>query len=176
MKRGFINVLFLTIALGGLSSLFASSGSGDTDIAPRTLNFVIFAAILYYLIADPIKAFFVERKAKITSALEMRESKLKAAKSAVVDAEQYLVDSKKLADELLKTANSDVVLLKERAKQAALNEIATLEKQFNDDCELMKKKTVMRAVEEELSQIFTIKGYGVSDQEFAQIFAKKVAQ
>lgn len=176
MKRGLINVLFITFAIGGFNSLLASSGLGETDIAPRTLNFIVFAAILYYLIADPIKKIFVERKTKIASALEARETKLKAAKVALQEAEQYLVDSKKLAEELIKAANNDVALLSEKARQATIDETAILEKQFNDDCELLKKKTVMRAVEEELSQIFTIKGYGVSDQEFAQIFAKRVAQ
>ncbi|MEY4504891.1 MAG: hypothetical protein RL154_1188 [Pseudomonadota bacterium] len=177
MKRGLVNVLFIMVTIGGLSTLFASSGGGEhTDIAPRTLNFLIFAGILYYLLADPIKTFFADRKSKISTALEARENKLKAAKAALKDAEEYLVSSKKLAEELIKTANSDVTLGLEKSKQAVQNEIALLEKHYNEDCEFLKKKTVMRAVEEELNQIFTLKGYGVSDEEFAKIFAKKVAK
>ncbi len=178
MKRGLVNVLFIVVAIGGLNALFASSGegSGHTDIAPRTLNFLIFAAILYYLIADKIKAFFVERKTKISQALEAREHKLKAAKAALAEAEEYLANAKKLADELIKTANSDVVLGLEKSKQVTQKEVELLEKLHSEDCELLKKKTVMRAVGEELDQIFTLKGYGVSDEEFAKIFAKKVAK
>lgn len=37
-------------------ALFASEGA-ETDIIQRTVNFVIFAGILWYLLAEKIKAF-----------------------------------------------------------------------------------------------------------------------
>lgn len=178
MKRGLVNVLFILVTIGGLSALFASSGEGHghTDIAPRTLNFLIFAAILYYLIADKLKAFFAERSSKISAALEAREAKILAAKAELKEAEEYFANSKKLAEELIITTHNDVKLGVEKIEQNTVKDIALLEKQHGEDCELLKKKTVMRAVGEELHQIFTIKGYGVSDAEFAEIFAQKVAK
>ena len=52
--------------------LLASSaqGSGVTDIIPRTINFLIFAAILYYLIAQPAKEFYLSRKGDIANRLD----------------------------------------------------------------------------------------------------------
>ncbi|RLA78484.1 MAG: F0F1 ATP synthase subunit B, partial [Epsilonproteobacteria bacterium] len=53
--------------------LLASSGNGgeetryflqtgrETDFWPRLVNFTIFASLLYYLLANPIKNFFKDR-------------------------------------------------------------------------------------------------------------------
>jgi F-type H+-transporting ATPase subunit b len=47
---------FLLFLAGVLA--FASEGSGHTDIIPRTINFIIFVAILWYLVGDKVKRFF----------------------------------------------------------------------------------------------------------------------
>ena len=41
-----------------LSTAAFASGAGDSDILARSINFVIFAAGMYYLIGDKVKAFF----------------------------------------------------------------------------------------------------------------------
>ena len=48
-----------SVTLLASAALFASEGShGQTDIIPRAVNFLIFAALVYYLLADKVKAFF----------------------------------------------------------------------------------------------------------------------
>lgn len=47
-----------SVTLLASAALFASEGShGQTDIIPRAVNFLIFAALVYYLLADKVKAF-----------------------------------------------------------------------------------------------------------------------
>lgn len=53
----FLLILAPVILLG--SDAAAKAG---TDIIPRTINFLIFASILYYLIADAAKNFYFGRK------------------------------------------------------------------------------------------------------------------
>ena len=55
MKR----ILLLGLALVPVA-LFANEGAKETDIVQRTVNFIIFAGILWYLLADKIKAFFAK--------------------------------------------------------------------------------------------------------------------
>ena len=50
-------------------SLFAVSGGTDYDIVPRTVNFLIFFAILLYFVAKPAKEFYKNRISKIASRL-----------------------------------------------------------------------------------------------------------
>ena len=56
MKR----ILLLGLALAPVA-LLANEGAVETDIVQRTVNFIIFAGILWYLLADKIKAFFANR-------------------------------------------------------------------------------------------------------------------
>ena len=61
MKR----ILLLGLALAPMA-LFAQEGAEtDYDIVQRTVNFIIFAGILWYLLADKIKAFFADRTLSI---------------------------------------------------------------------------------------------------------------
>ncbi len=51
------------------SRYFAQTGR-ETDFLPRVFNFVIFAALLYYLLANPIKNFFKGRSEGIAAAVK----------------------------------------------------------------------------------------------------------
>ena len=61
------------------SRYFAQTGR-ETDFLPRAVNFIIFASLLYYLIANPIKNFFKGRTEGIAAQLNEIETKLQAAK------------------------------------------------------------------------------------------------
>ena len=90
MKR----VLLLGLALAPVA-IFASEGAVETDIVQRTVNFIIFAAILWYLLADKIKAFFASRTLGIQAELDKVQDTLKASQDKVADAQKKLVDAKK---------------------------------------------------------------------------------
>ncbi len=51
------------------SRYFVQTGR-ETDFWPRVVNFTIFAALLYYLIANPIKSFFKGRSEGISHTIE----------------------------------------------------------------------------------------------------------
>ena len=60
--------------------LLAANGSGEVDIIERTINFVIFFALIYYFAADKIKAIFVNRREEIAGSLARIQEKLQASK------------------------------------------------------------------------------------------------
>lgn len=65
--------------------MFASGaveGEGKTDIVPRVINFAIFASILYYLLAKPLKEYFTGRTTEIADRLSSIQDKLKESKDA----------------------------------------------------------------------------------------------
>ncbi len=74
--------LLYFVALCALpGALFAAGGgSGEYDILPRAINFTIFAAILYYLIAEPLKGLYFKRLNGIAERLDSIQSKLKESK------------------------------------------------------------------------------------------------
>jgi len=94
----------LLIVVGVVSVFASEAASGHTDIIPRAINFVIFAALLWYLVADKIKRFFSERKEQIASRFQEIETKLKESKEKKEALKAELIQAKKLAEEIVENA------------------------------------------------------------------------
>lgn len=109
MKR----ILLLGLALAPVA-LFASEGAVETDIVQRTVNFIIFAGILWYLLADKIKAFFANRTLSIQAELDKVQETLKASQDKVSDAQKKLEEAKKLATEIIEGAKADMIQLNKK--------------------------------------------------------------
>lgn len=62
--------LLFIIFLLPLYAFGVSNGSGEYDIIPRTINFLIFVGILYYFVATPFKKFLQKPYCKISSKLD----------------------------------------------------------------------------------------------------------
>ena len=52
-------ILFILLSCLAPLALFANDAGVETDILQRTVNFLIFVAILYYLLADTVKFFLL---------------------------------------------------------------------------------------------------------------------
>lgn len=159
------------------SLLFASSGhaEGGTDIVPRTINFLIFVAILYYLAAEPIKNFFKNRSATIAAQLEEVQVKLKQAKEDKQKAEAELAKAKELAQEITETVKKEIELLTAELKKQGEQEVATLEKSFEENIELEKRKRVRTIVKEVLEEMLDDKTLEIDKEKFVNLIVKKVA-
>ena len=57
-----------------IPTVLLAAGEGETDIVERTINFVIYIAILYYLAADKIKAIFVARQESLRSLARFKKN------------------------------------------------------------------------------------------------------
>jgi len=63
-----------------------------TDFTWRTVNFLVFAAILIKLVAKPAKNFFAQRSQDVATTLEEAEARQAAAEAAVKAAETRLAE------------------------------------------------------------------------------------
>jgi len=156
-------------------SLFASDNGAGTDILERTVNFLIFAAILYYLLSDKLKAFFVGRTRSIQSELDKVQDILRESDKKLTDAKQEVEDAKKVASELVSIATSEVDAIKTKIEVAVEQEITFLEKSFDDKTELETRKVKKEVVENVLSQLLTNDNIALSQKDLANIILKKVA-
>ena len=156
-------------------SLFASDANVETDILERTVNFFIFAAIIYYLLADKVKTFFVGRTNAIQADLDRVQELLKASEKRVADAKLEVENAKKIADELVESANNDVDTIKKKVEVALEQEIAFLSKSFDEKTELETRKVKKEVVENVLNQLLTNENIELSQSELTNIISKKVA-
>lgn len=155
-------------------ALFASDGA-ETDIIQRTVNFIIFAAILYYLLADKIKAFFADRTQSIQAELDKVQDTLKESEQKVEDAHKKLEEAKKLAAEIVSGANADIEKIKASIAKSVEDEIAHLEKNFDNKTEAELRKAKVAVVEEILNELLNNDNLDISQDELANIVMKRVA-
>jgi len=173
MKRLIISLLvLLPLALLGNSE---AHGNVETDILQRTVNFLIFAAIIYYLLADKIKAFLADRTNSIQAELDKVQDMVKESAKKVEDAKAELDKAKKVADELIASANADIEAIKTKIEASIDQEIENLSKSFDDKAELERRKVKREVVQTILEQLMNDDNIALSNDDLAKVILKKVA-
>ena len=169
--------ILFALAMIAPFSLFGSDSSAnvETDILERTVNFLIFISILYYLLADKLKSFFIGRTESIQSELDKVQDVLKSSETKIANAKLEVENAKKIADELIAAANSDVESIKNKIEVAVEQEITYLEKSMTEKTELELRKVKKEVVENVLNQLLSNDNMALSQAEIADIILKKVA-
>jgi F-type H+-transporting ATPase subunit b len=162
--------MFAAVLFGGEAA--AEHGS---DILPRTVNFLIFAAIIYYLVAEPVKNFFQNRSLSIAKKLEEVHSRLKMAKEERERALKELQRAKELAKEIAEITEKEIEVLVRQIKEQVKEELANLEKMFEENIELERRKRIRQITKEVLEELFDDKELGLDKQKFISLIVKKVA-
>jgi len=170
MKR----ILLLGLALAPVA-LFASSEGAETDIVQRTVNFLIFAGILWYLLADKIKAFFAERTSSIQAELDKVQDTLKASQDKVTDAQKKLAEAKKIATEIVEGAKADIDSVKQKVATAVDSDIENLNKNLEEMMKVEISKAKKEVVTQVLEELLSSENIKLTQDELANIVLKKVA-
>ena len=153
--------LLLTVSLVWASEEAAHGGGhGITpekiqDFIWRTLNFVVFAAILIKLVAKPAKDFFAKRSSDIGETFEELEAKKAEAEAALKAAETRLAEVASEREQLIKQFLAEGELEKkkiiEKAEMVAtrIKEMAALsiEQETKKAAQELKKEVAEKATQ-----------------------------
>jgi len=153
----------------------ASEGSESTDIIPRTVNFLIFAAILYYFVANPIKDFFTGRKNSIASRLNSIQEKLKESSNQKTQAKELVEKAKIEAKSIMEVGKDETELLKAKILENLKMDMENLEKGFDDQTSIEQRKMTRAAILEVLDEVFAKDSLSLEKDELLDIVMKKVA-
>ena len=156
-------------------SRYLAQTGRESDYWPRVVNFTIFAALLYYLIANPIKSFFRERREGIATQLKQIETMLQEAKEKKKEAQLRLEESEKRAEEIIADAKKEATLLAQKIAEANASELSVLEKQFADKMKAEERKATREVVESVLGENITGDDIALDEKKVVDIIAKKVA-
>ncbi len=160
-------VLFLS--LFGVFA-FASEAAGHTDIIPRTINFLIFAAILWYLAGNKIINFFKQRRENIAKKFQEIEEKLKESKARKEALKAELENAKVKAREIVENAKKEAELLEGKIKVQTEEEIKILQKQFEEFKKYETQKAKKEVVETFLNE--TVKDLHITSEDAAKLILK----
>lgn len=178
-----IKRLVIAVAMILPALLLANEGAGhyeaitgrSTDFIPRIFNFLLFAGILYYLLANPVKNFFNGRKKSISDQLKEIEAKLQASKKEKVEAEAYLEESKTKAKEIIATADKEAEVLAAKIAEDSATELKALEKQYQEKSQLEERRSIREVINEVLSSNITTADIPLSEEKVIDLIDKKVA-
>ena len=165
----------LLVFLGLTTALLANEHAvtlTHSDFIPRVINFVIFVAILWYLLADKVKTFYAERSQNIADSFAEVEAKLKESKAEKEALKAQVEEAHKKAEDIVKTAQKEVEIIKSNILNSAKAEVEAMQKQFNDYKSFEESKMKKEVVKGYLDNL--VKDIHLSSEEVANIVTKKV--
>jgi F-type H+-transporting ATPase subunit b len=152
---------------------FAMTGR-ETDFVPRIFNFLIFAGILYYLLADKLKAFLAGRQEGIANQLKDIEDRLQIAKKQQKDAQALVKDSDKKAKEIIADAKKEALFLSDKIMQNNVQELSFMDKQLEEKMELESRKSARETINEVLNENITNDDIAISEDKIVSMVSNKV--
>ncbi len=168
-------ILLASSGHGEEASRYLAQTGRESDFWPRVVNFTIFAALAWYLLAKPIKDFFVGRSQGIASQLQEIEAKLQAAKDEKKEAQARLDESIQKAEQIIEDAKKEAVVLAKKISESNAQELEVMEKQFVEKIALEERKATREAIDEVLSENITADDIMLDEAKVVDIISKKVA-
>jgi len=147
----------------------------NSDFFYRVLNFSIFVGLLYYLAANPIKAFFKGRQDDIANQLKEIEEKLQASKKEAQEAEAKLHENESKAKEIINDSMLEAKILAEKIAKKNEDLLHAMEKQLEEKMELESKKVVKETVSKLLSEGIDTDDIAIDESKVISLIARKVA-
>lgn len=169
-----MKIIFTLLSLSAV--IFANEHAEQTsDIVPRTINFIIFAGLLYYLLADKIKVFFAERQQDVVSQLSKIEEKVRESKRAREAAFAQVEDAKLVASDIIETAKKEAVLLADNITKHGERDLKLLDTNLSEYKVVERNKMVRFVVTETLNETFVASDMVQNQEDLAKSLVKKVA-
>ena len=147
----------------------------SSDFFYRVFNFTIFAGILYYLAANPIKAFFTGRSEGIANQLKEIEAKLEASKNERLTAEENLVKNGEKAKEIIADASNEAKILTANIADKNATSIDALTKQAEEKQALESKKATRATIDAILNNGIETSDVTIDEAKVVSLVSKKVA-
>jgi F-type H+-transporting ATPase subunit b len=171
MGKIVITVLLLSAYLFGSDA----GAEGSTDIVQRTINFLIFAGILFYILAEPVKSYFSGRSTGIADELEKVQERVRESKRLKESAEQKVEEATRFASELVETSKKENKILSDKIMAQCEAELEIISKQNGALMELDKRKMVREVVAEVMNDVMNSSNDALGKEAMTEILKKKVA-
>ena len=167
--------ILVTLLAMSTIALASSAEGGSTDIIQRTVNFLLFAGVVWYLVAEPIKAYFNSRSEGVADELKKVQDKLNETITLKKEALARISDAEKFADELVVSSKKENKVINDNIMLQCEAELETLGKQNASLTDFEQRKMVRTVVEDVLSEVLSQSGDSFDKKAMADVILKKVA-
>jgi F-type H+-transporting ATPase subunit b len=156
----------------------ASSGNAEhvgTDIVQRTVNFLLFFGLVWYLVAEPAKNYFASRSQSIADEMKKVQEKLKESATLKKDALAKISDAEKFAKELAVSSKKENKIINDNIMTQCDTDIEIMSKQQSTVMDFEQRKMVRVVVENILSEVLSQSSDSFDKEAMANVILKKVA-
>ncbi len=167
-----IIVLMLMISTIALASDTENAG---TDIVQRTVNFLLFVGLIWYLVAEPVKNYFASRSQAIADEMKKVQDKLKETGALKKEALAKITDAEKFAEELALNSKKENKIINDNIIAQCDVDLEILSKQQVVLMEFEQRKMVSNVVEEVLEEVLNQSSDSFDKEAMANVILKKVA-
>ena len=169
-----IIVLMLMISTIALASSGNTEHTG-TDIVQRTVNFLLFAGLVWYLVAEPAKNYFASRSQAIADEMKKVQDRLKETAALKKEAQTKISNAQKFAKDLVVSSKKENKILNDNIMLQCDVDLDTLGKQQTSLMDFEERKMVRSVVEETLEDVLTQSSDSFDKKAMADVILKKVA-
>ena len=167
--------ILLTLLAVSTVALASDAEHAGTDIVQRTVNFLLFAGLIWYLVAEPVKNYFTSRSQGISDELKKVQDKLSETVSLKKEALAKISDAEKFAEELAVSSKKENKIINDNMMSQCEVELVTLAKQHATVTDFEQRKMVRSVVEDVLNEVLSQSGDSFDKEAMANVILKKVA-
>ena len=167
-----ILVLMLMISTYALAS---EAGHGETDIVQRTVNFLLFVGLVWYLVGEPVKAYFASRSQSIADELKKVQEKLDESVALKKEALAKISEAEKFAEDLAISSKKENKIINDSIMTHCDADLDTLVRQDKSSRDFEQRKMVRGVVENVLCETLDQSSENLDKETMANIILKKVA-
>lgn len=147
----------------------------NSDFVMRSINFVIFAVILWWLVAKHIKNALKSRQDNIAGQLNAVQDKLADSMAKKEVALKDLEKSKKLAQEIIEGAKKEAVILADNIAIQCKNDSEMIKKSHIERLNFEQKRVKQAVIADVLDELLSDKNIALDKNTFVEILTKRVA-
>ena len=168
-------ILLLITMLSTYALASGGAESGGTDIVQRTVNFLLFAGLIWYLIAEPAKNYFAARSQGIADELQKVQDKLNESITLKKDVLSKISEAEKFAEELVTISKKENKILNDNIMLQCDSDLEIMVKQNTSLMEFEQRRMVRTVVEDVLNEVLSQSSDDFDKEAMANVILKKVA-
>ena len=166
-----ILLLLLTVSTYAL----ASSAEAGTDIIQRTVNFLLFAGLIWYFVAEPAKAYFSGRSQGIADELQKVKDRLIESDNLKKESLARVVEAEKFATDLVESSKKENKIINDNIMAQCDIDLANLTSHQKVLMDFEQRKMVRGVVEDTVSKALSDTSDSFGQEAMASVILKKVA-
>jgi F-type H+-transporting ATPase subunit b len=156
-------------------ALASDAEHAGTDIVQRTVNFILFVGLIWYMVAEPVKNYFTSRSKSIADDLKRVQDKLNESIALKKEAIAKISEAEKFAENLLKSAKKENQIINNNIMSQCDNELETIVKQNRALMEFEQRSMIRNVVENVLREALDQNSKDFDTKAMANVLLKKVA-